>query len=319
MVNILVTGGAGYIGSVVIERLLETPEIEKITVLDNNSHYPSFGFPEKCELIKGDLRNHDDLKMALEEADAVLHFAAVVGDVACDKSPEKATEINVGCVEKLVNLSLKNGVKRIVFPSTCSIYGLQPNDKYVNEATEPNPTSVYGTTKLKAEHLLKKAHQENGLDTCILRLSTVYGPSSPLSMQFGIFANLFVLNACTTGCIKVYGGDSWRPLLFIKDVAEVFRTVTTAPSSTFSGETFNVGCDSENYTIRQVAEIVANEVPGTRIIEEPRPPDPRSYKVTFEKIQRVVGFKPQYTLRAGVQELRDSINKGVYANLLKYA
>lgn len=318
MNRVLVTGGAGYIGSELVQRLVRLPHIEVVRVLDN-SHIQCLSFlnpSEKCELVGGDIRSDMDLENCFTNVDTVFHLAAMVGDAACDKAPEKAVEINVGCVHKVINFALKNDVKRIVFSSTCSLYGLQTGDDYVDEGSTVNPMSLYGKTKLDAERLLLKAHEENGLDVSICRLSTVYGASLPDSMQFNIFANLFVLNACKTKMIKVFGGGKWRPLLHVRDVANAFLATAEAPPTKISGQIFNVGYNTENYTVQRVAEIVAEEISGTEVSVEPTLGSSSSYKVKFDKIQGTLGFKPFYDLRKGVCELRDQILDGTYDRIL---
>jgi len=316
MNRVLVTGGSGYIGSVVVNELSGSSRVQNVRVIDNSQGILPFSKSKKCEFVLGDIRSDENLRVALKDVDTVFHFAAIVGDAACEKAPKQAIDVNVESVKKLIALSLKNDVERIVFSSTCTIYGLQPNNEIVNELTKPNPTSSYGLTKLEAERLFRQSHEQNGLDVCIFRLGTVYGPSAPPVMRFNIFANLFVLSACRTKTIRLYGGDKWRPLLFIKDIARAFILAAEAPSCRVSGETFNVGGNFENYTIRQVAEIVAEEVHGTKIVEEQLSPDPRSYKVSFDRIHGVLGYEPLYTLGKGVRELRDLIDSGIYHETL---
>jgi len=318
MNRILVTGGGGYIGSVVVQKLVKLPNIETVRIIDN-SHIRSLAFLDgagKCEFVNGDIRSDSDLEKSLKDVDTVFHLAALVGDATCDKAPEKAVEVNVESVQRLINFVLKNDVERIILSSTCSLYGLQTGEKCVDENSTPNPTSVYGKTKLDAERLLLQAHRENGLNASMLRLSTVYGSSLPDSMQFNVFVNLFVLNACKMKMIKLFGGDKWRPLLHVRDVADAFVATGEASLSKVSGEVFNVGCNTENYTIRQVAEIIAREVSGTEIVEEPLSPDPRSYRVNFDKIKNTLFFNPCFDLQKGVCELRDLIFDGTYDEAL---
>lgn len=309
MNRVLVTGGTGYIGSVLVRELLDRSDVETVRVADISLEtVPSSESSKTLEFAKCDIRKNNELEMALKDVDTVFHLAAIVGDSVCDMMPTMTREVNVEAVKKLIEAALKNGVEKIIFSSTCSVYGLQPNDLDVYEHTEPSPTSLYGVTKLEAERLFQKAHRETGFDIRILRLATVYGPSP--SMHFNIFPNLFVLNACTKKAIRIYGADAWRPLLYTKDAARAFVMAGERTSQGFSGETFNVGDNNENYRIRQVAQIVAEEIPGTKIVEESKAADPRSYKVNFDKVQDALGFKPEYRFRKGVQELRDLINSG---------
>lgn len=315
MKNILVTGGTGYIGSSVLNALNDSQNINNLRIIDSINGFSPQNLPKNCEFINADIRDSNVLKTALEGVDTIFHFAAIVGDVACEKDPKLTREVNVDAVKNLIALSLKTDVQRIMFSSTCTVYGLQPDGNPVTEGTSPNPTSLYGSTKLEAEKLFEKAHEEFGLDYCTFRLSTVYGPSDSYSMKFNIFPNLFVLNACKLQNIMVFGGDKWRPLIFLTDLVQAFLKAAKASKHKVAGETFNLGGNSENYTIREVADTVAKEVPGTKVEEKMLPPDRRSYKVNFDKIESILDFTPSTTLHEGVRELRDLINKGIYNEL----
>lgn len=318
MKKVLVTGGAGYIGSVIVQKLMGLPNVELVRVIDSTPvQNPSFHEKNgKFEFVNGDLRNDLDLDRSLKGVDTVFHLAAVVGDPACDKSPERAVEINVNCVKKLINFALKNDVEKVILSSTCSVYGVQNGEEYVTEDSTPKSASLYGKTKHDAERLLMEAHRETGLGATIFRLSTIYGASLPSAMHFKIFVNLFVLHACKKKQIKVFGGANWRPLLYVGDVAKAFLIAGETSQSKVSGEIFNLGCNTENYTIRQVADIVAEEVSGTEVIEAPIPSSPSSYKVSFDKIENTFQFRPDFNLRKGVRELRDLIIDGHYGQLL---
>ena len=317
MKKVLVTGGAGYIGSIIVQKLMGLPNVELIRVLDcipvqNKSFHEKNG---KFEFVNGDLRNDLDLDCSLKDIDTVFHLAALVGDPACDKSPEQAVEINVNCVKKLINFALKNDVEKVVLSSTCSVYGVQNGEEYVNENSIPKSASHYGKTKLDAEQLLMDACTENGLGVTIFRLSTIYGGSLPSAMHFKIFVNLFVLHAYKAKLIKVFGGANWRPLLYVGDVAKAFLNAGAASRNKVSGEIFNLGCNTENYTIRQVADIVAEEVPGTEVVDVPTLSSPSSYRVSFDKIENILQFKPDFNLHKGVRELHDLIISGHYGQL----
>lgn len=318
MKKVLVTGGLGYIGSVIVQKLIERSDIELVRVIDNRQ-VKTLPFSEisKCEFVTGDIRSDTDLNKSLKDVDTVFHLAAVVGDSACDKAPEKAFEINVNCTKKLVNVALKNDVNKVILSSTCSVYGFQNGDEFATEDSIPKPVSLYAKTKLDAEHLLLNVHRKTGLDISILRLGTVYGASLPSSMQFKIFVNIFVQNACINNQIKLFGGDSWRPLVYVGDVARAFLLAGDAPVGVASGEIFNLGSNTENYTIGHVAKLVAEEIPGTEVTITLSPASPSSYKVRFDKIENVLKFSPTYNLRKGVRELRDLITNGYYDQTMK--
>ena len=300
---VLVTGGAGYIGSVTVAQLLE--EGYEVRVLDNlfyDNYYVIEALREKgpFEFVKGDIRDPEVLRRAMKDVDAVLHLAAIVGAPISEREPELTMAVNYEATKLIAELCQEMGVDRLVFASSTSVYGNIGNLSVVDERGPTNPLSLYAKTKLMSERCLLQKSQEEGLPVCCLRVATNYGPS--LRPRFDLVVNRFVCLALTEKRITVYGGSQWRPFIHTHDTARAYRLVLEAPLGRVRGEVFNVGSTSENYRIMDVAELVRKAIPGIRV-EISKDGDPRSYRVSFEKIRRRLGFEVERTLADGIREL----------------
>jgi len=308
--NILVLGGAGYLGSVVVGQLLARGF--KVRVLD------SFLFGEEplaearkhpsCELERGDVRDIGAVVQAMRGMDAVVHLAAIVGDQACEENKQLATEVNRASTRMLVDVARGCGVRRFVFASSCSVYGA--SNFMLDESSGLSPLSVYAQTKVDSETILLAAKTPEFAPT-VLRLGTLFGLSS--RMRFDLVVNLFVARAATAGRITVMNGDQWRPFLHVEDAGRAILACLEAAPSAVSGEIFNVGSSSSNFQIRDLGQAIARILPGTQI-DVAENGDRRSYRVSFAKIEQVLGFECEISLESGMRQMLQAIRSGPLAD-----
>jgi nucleoside-diphosphate-sugar epimerase len=309
--DILVVGGAGYIGSVLARQLLEAGyrvrvldlELFGVESLEGVLSHP------RLEMMKGDFRNVEDVVRALNGMDAVVHLAAIVGDPACALDEETTIAVNYAAAKMMAQLARANGVSRFVFASTCSVYG--ESDELRDEDSDLNPVSLYATTKIDAERALLEA-ADDVFQPTILRFATAYGWS--FRPRFDLVANLLSAQAVTEQHIRIFNGDQWRPFVHTRDIARACVMTLQAPLKKVGGQIFNVGDDSQNYTLSQLGQIVARSAPGTRVEEITNSDDPRNYRVNFDRIRNVLGFRASVTLEEGIQEIVDAVRSGGVAD-----
>ncbi len=288
MKNILIVGGAGYIGGAVTDRLVNY----NIRVYDNLLYEEAYRKP--VDFVYGDARDVDKIGKQLKWADAVIWLAAIVGDPACNLNQDLTIEIN----EKCVKWVSENYDGRIVFLSTCSVYGA--NDTVVDEESAVNPLSLYAWTKLKSEkHLEKKK-------CTIFRLGTVYGVSDTYSrIRMDLVVNLLTAKAYSHNNITVFGGDQHRPLIHVKDIAIAIEKVVDIESY----GVFNL--HSLNTTIIELADVYKKHFPELKIeTTGVKFQDNRTYRVSSEKAQRVFGFAPEYSVDDGISEVKELLVSG---------
>jgi len=307
--TIVVTGGAGYVGSHLTRKLLARGF--KVRVLDSFV-YGDRGLNEvhdhpDLELITGDICNTRDLARALKEARGVIALAAVVGDAACDLYPERSMAINYDSTQKTLAACQEAGVRRLVFASSCSVYGANGNS-LLYEESHLNPVSLYARTRLMSEELLLR--KAGGVEIAILRLATVCGVSP--RMRFDLMVNTMTACAVVQRAIRVSGANQWRPHLHVQDAAEAFALAMESPAA--KGGTFNVGSDDQNFTVGEIAEKVAAHVGDTRVDYVPNGGDQRSYRVSFERIRTVLGFQGGRTVDDAIREVDGLLGSGSIAN-----
>jgi nucleoside-diphosphate-sugar epimerase len=309
--QVLVTGGAGYVGSIVVDELLSRGY--RVRVLDALLHgnVPSlllaWGSP-RFEFVRADVRDHEAVGHALEGIDAVVHLAAIVGDPACARQPDAARDVNLEATRALLAEARDHGVKRFLFTSTCSNYGRMSGDDFATEEFPLSPVSLYAETKVAAEHEVLD-HAENGLVACCLRLATVYGTSP--RMRFDLTVNEFTRDVSLERDLVVYGEQFWRPYVHVRDAAEAISLALEAPPDRLRGEVFNVGDTRENYRKLDLVELLKERFPDANVEFVHKDEDPRDYRVSFEKVREKLGFGVRRQVPNGIDEVIALLRSGL--------
>ncbi len=304
--RILVTGHQGYIGSVMVPMLLA--EGHSVVGFDTDFFNEcTFGDPPKViPGLKKDIR--DVTRVDLEGYDAVIHLAALSNDPLGNLNPELTFDINCHATLRLAQAAKDAGVPRFLFSSSCSNYGAA-GDSLLTEEAAFNPVTPYGESKVLAEKGLRLL-ADDSFTPIYLRSTTAYGISP--RHRFDVVLNNLVAWALTTGLIYLKSdGSPWRPIVHIEDISRAFIAILHAPREVVHDQAFNVGITSENYQIRQLAEIVNEIIPECRIeVARDAGPDLRSYRVDFSKIARLIpSFQPRWNARLGTQQLCESYRK----------
>ena len=302
----LVVGGAGYIGSLLVERLLEKGY--RVRVLDSLLYgdeplrpvqdHPNF------ELMVGDCRNIQDVVKAVRGVKSIVHLAAIVGDPACEQDRASALETNYAATRMLIEIGKGHSVDRLVFASSCSVYGA--TDIEMDENAAVNPISLYGQTKVDSEKALLETESDT-FHPIVLRYATVFGLGH--RPRFDLVVNLLTAKAHQEGVITIFNGQQWRPFIHVRDLVEATVRVLEAPARLTSGEVFNVGDKRLNHTLSEVAEVIRGAFPTVRV-ENVDNADRRNYRVNFDKLLSRTGFRARYTLRDGVEELKKAFDEG---------
>jgi nucleoside-diphosphate-sugar epimerase len=308
--NVLVTGGAGYVGNLLVPQLLE--DGHKVIVYDI-MYFGKDALPldnPGLSVIEGDIRDTAKLGRACEGVDAVIHLACISNDPSFELDESLSTSINYDCFEPMVVAAKEVGVKRFIYASTSSVYGVSDAPE-VREDHPLVPLTHYNRFKGMCEPLLFK-HQGPDFTCVTIRPSTVcgYSPRARLDLTVNILTN----HAVNKGKITVFGGDQYRPNLHIKDMVRLYQMMLALPPEKIAGETFNVGY--RNLSVmeiaKQVKKVVEEEYPELGDIEIVRTPsdDNRSYRVTSDKIKNMLGFEPIFTVEDAIRDLCNAFREG---------
>lgn len=293
--NILVVGGAGYVGGAVVDLLLN--DGHDLVVYDNLLYEDSY--QKKVKFINGDVRNYTLLKKSLKDIEAVVWMAALVGDGACSIDPIVTDQINFQSVKFLS----ENFYKKIIFFSTCSVYGAQ--EGFLNEASNTNPLSVYASTKLKAESILQNTN------STIFRLGTLFGIGDELSrVRMDLVVNTLTAKAYYEKKLSVFGGEQYRPLLHVKDAAYAIKLALG------SEQTGIYDLHLENIKIIDLANKIKEHFDNVKIEKvEIKFQDSRNYKVEGKKVREVFNFKPNYSIDDGIIEVKKLLEESRIKNI----
>ncbi len=311
--HVLVVGGAGYIGSIFTRVLLA--EGWKVRILDNFLYKQTSleGIEsEYCSIVHGDVTNINDLVETIEGIDAVVYLAEIVGDAACAYRPGRALKTNYLSVANMAHLCAYLNINRFIYTSSCSVYGgSRDPEAYLSEDCELNPVSYYGRMKIMTEQALLGISSPLFAPT-ILRLATVFGYS--YRPRFDLVVNTFAKNAFFKKCIEVFGGNQWRPNVHVIDVARAIIKTLEAPIDKVSRQVFNVGNGEQNHTINTLADLTTQVFPEVKIRHITSSPDTRNYRVNFNKIEQILGYRAQIKVLEGLRELKSVFEKGDIAN-----
>jgi nucleoside-diphosphate-sugar epimerase len=309
--QVLVIGGAGFLGSLLCRELLERGH--RVRVLDALLYgaapleglllQPGFG------LVAGDTRDPRALAEALEGATLLVHLGELVGDPACAANEALARQINGAATRRVIEAAAGSGVRRFVYTSSCSVYGAAAGR--VDEDSPPNPLSPQARFKLAAEAALL-ARGGPRFEPVVLRLASLFGLSP--RPRFDLLVNQLAARAGSGRRVDVFGGGQWRPFLHVHDAARAIACVLEAPLGNVAGRVFNVGGDAQNHTLQSVAEVIAGVVPEARLVRRDLTPDLRSYRVSFARIAGALGFRPARDLASGVTEIVAAIRGGRFGD-----
>jgi nucleoside-diphosphate-sugar epimerase len=313
--NILITGGAGYIGSTLAPLLLA--DGHRVRVFDSLLHggesllgvwsHPCF------EFTRGDIRDEQQVKAALSGMDTVVHLAAIVGDPACSRDPDLARSVNLEASLALIAESRRAGVSQFVFASTCSNYGrMKDPSAYVDEDSELSPISLYAETKVAVETALLQSGCDRDWAPTVLRFATVFGVSP--RMRFDLTVNEFTLELLTKKHLKVFGEQFWRPYVHVRDAARAVQLVIASPVSKVGGSVFNVGATDQNFQKQQLVEIIRPHAPDALVEFVHKAEDPRDYRVSFARIAGQIGYKITRPVEQGVAEVAQLVRSQVIGN-----
>jgi nucleoside-diphosphate-sugar epimerase len=298
--KVLVIGGAGYIGSALVEKLLDLGL--EVSVLDA-MHFGEEALSRvarhpKLTLIREDFRHIEALTRAVSGVESVIHLGGLVGDPACAVDTELTVDVNVTATKVIGEIAKARGVRRFIFASSCSVYGAC--DEIVDEDAHFNPQSLYARSKVASEAVLGALNGPDFAVTC-LRFATIYGISG--RTRFDLVVNLLCAKAVRDRMITVFGEDQWRPFVHVADVARAITMTLRAPTDLVAGEAFNVGSDAQNYTLGDVATLINKQVPDAEITSDDTFVDKRNYRVSFAKIRSRLGFKPVWTIERGIAQV----------------
>ncbi|TGL45833.1 NAD-dependent epimerase/dehydratase family protein [Leptospira perdikensis] len=318
MKNVLLIGGAGYVGSVITDFLLRNNY--KVTCLDyflydNQRTVMPYILNENYKFIYGDFCKQDQLNSALNGITDVVILAGLVGDPITKKYPDESRLINDEGMLNLFKSLNGKGLDKVVFVSTCSNYGLIKNDELADENFELSPLSLYAKAKVAAEKSLLSNDNQFDFSPVVLRFATAFGLSP--RMRFDLTVSEFTKDLVLGKELLVYDAHTWRPYCHVKDFARLIEIVFNAPKNVVNKQVFNAGGEINNFTKQGILDTILKYLPNSKINFKEHGTDPRNYKVNFSKVKSVLGFEPKYSVEDGVVELIEAFKLNLFNNLEK--
>lgn len=314
--TVLVIGGAGYIGSVLVRKLLA--DGYRVRVLDklmygNGSSISDLLIHENFAFIQGDFGEESMLENALIGVTDVVLLAALVGDPICRKYPDLAKKTHLTHSKRLLEKLTNRQIQKFVFTSTCSNYGLITDDTPARESSELNPKSLYAETKVAFEQHVLEHLDEFDFCPTLLRISTAFGISN--RMRFDLTISEFTRELALGKKLLVYDENTWRPYCHVTDISRAIMKVLEAPVEKVHGEVFNVGGNQSNFTKKMVVELVQSHLDQSEVEYKIGDFDPRNYRVSFDKIKKTLNFEPRYTVDRSVQQLIKALKNGLFSDM----
>lgn len=312
METVLITGGAGYIGSSLVGHLLDSGY--RVIVFDKlcfgGESLLHVWSHEDFVFIHGDICSHDSLRRVFDQypIDHIVHLAAIVGDPACAKQPDLARKVNYDASIMLLDMAFQRKVKRFIFASTCSNYGkMSDPEAYIDESSPLVPVSLYAELKVKVERIILDGFgQKRDFCPVSLRFSTVYGISS--RMRFDLTVNEFTKELALGRELQVFGEQFWRPYCHVRDFSRAIKLVLTSETDKVANNVYNVGSTEENYRKSMIIEEIKKFIPDSKIRYVEKNEDPRDYRVSFDKIASELGFNISRRVPDGIREIKHLID-----------
>lgn len=309
MKNILLIGGAGYVGSYLSQKLLDRGY--KVTVYDLFIYGNTIDLHYNLNLVKGDIRDLKLLKKTIPGHEIIIHLACISNDPSFDLDPDLGKNINFDVFEPLIKLSIDSGIKHFVYASSSSVYGIK-DEKNTNEESSLRPLTDYSKYKALCEEILDKYNSNNFLTT-ILRPATVCGYSK--RQRFDLVVNILTNHAFNNKKILVFGGDQLRPNIHIDDMARAYIKIIESDKTLVNKQIFNVGF--ENRSVKDLANLVKNVIDDNIDIVNQETNDNRSYHITSEKIKKILNFENKKTIKHAIEDLNKAFKEKLFVNSLE--
>ena len=318
--NVLITGGAGYVGSALIPSLLE--KNYNVTVYDLYLYGNVFSHLKdhsNLTQVKADIRDKNKILDAAENIDAIIHLACISNDPSYELDPNLGKSINYDAFLNVLDAAKKNNVKRFIYASSSSVYGIK-NEENVRENVLAEPLTDYSKFKLECEKILLNFDEPN-MERAVVRPATVCGYAPRLRLD--LVVNILTIHALINKKIKIFGGEQLRPNINIKDMVRVYEALLSAPAKKINGQVFNAGY--QNLSVNKIAELIKDTVGDPSIMFEIIPTDDiRSYHINSDKIREFLDFEPKYSIQDGIKSIckayesrliKDGLNNPAYHNI----
>lgn len=306
MKKILVTGGAGYVGTVLVKKLLDKGYAVRILdqLVFGKEPLRELALHPHFDLEVGVVEDKYMVKKCLQDVDVIIHLSGLSNDPSCEINQDLTRKANVEATKILLDLAKANGVRRFIYASSCSVYGFTEG-AVVTEESQINPLTAYAKSKVDCESIILPEAKDDFVVVC-LRKATIYGPSP--RMRFDLVINTMTGTAKGENRITINGGEQWRPFLHVEDAADAYIFMLEADAKKINGHIFNVGSNEQNVKIADLAYNVAKLIPAAKVELSPSP-DNRSYRVSFDKIN-TLGWKATRTIDEGILGVAEMFNDG---------